>query len=394
MMNHRRFIRYLLIICLFFILIFIIGRHVTLCPPLPPLLVPSPKDLILRSVYFDSRPRNGYSNASVFLLEVKKVILQNNLILGCKVGKYFSTNFKIRNLGESIPIHDLHPQLTHDFVLLDCYNVPVETSSTSVSHFSNAFLIYRTEGNQSKLITVQSEHPFMIPAHHQPPSNSGYKFSVAVCVAVLFGQPPSFTEWLRYQKAIGVDHIHIIAEDSFTKGCASNDPYFNQLRNDNYISMDVWEKKLYSSEVWYHSQSLAYEDCIYRMRGTYDYIFMLDTDDFFIPRVPGQKGLHYYINKWCPRSGSCEFDWIDYYPDCGLKGDPGEDGNITSLLVSNARHLSHVPKSLHSPESVLDVGIHVPNKFVDDKWNVGYVSQSMAYVAHIRTGKMPPSYLC
>ena len=235
----------------------------------------------------------------------------------------------------------------------------------------------------------------MIPAsHRQPPSNSNYKFTVAVCVAVLFGQPPSFTEWLRYQKTIGVDHIHIIAEDSFTKGCTSNDPYFTQLRNNNYVSMDVWEKRLYSSEVWYHSQSLAYEDCIYQLRGTYDYIFMLDTDNFFIPRVPGQKQLHYYIDKWCPRSGSCSFDWIDYYPDCGLKGDPGEDGNITSLLVSNVRHVWRVPKSLHSPDSVLDVGIHVPNTFVDRKWNVKYVSQSLAYVAHIRTGKMPPSYLC
>ena len=103
---------------------------------------------------------------------------------------------------------------------------------------------------------------------------------------------------------------------------------------------------------------------------------MLDTDDFFIPRVPGQKQLHYYIDKWCPRSGSCSFDWIDYYPDCGLKGDPGEDGNITSLLVSNVRHVWHVPKSLHSPDSVLDVGIHVPNTFVDRKCRAQYNGRS------------------
>ena len=46
---------------------------------------------------------------------------------------------------------------------------------------------------------------------------------------------------------------------------------------------------------------------------------MLDSDDFFVPMNPGEKKLHYYVDKWCKESASCAFSWIEYYPDLGLK---------------------------------------------------------------------------
>lgn len=67
------------------------------------------------------------------------------------------------------------------------------------------------------------------------------------------------------------------------------------------------------------------DDCIYRFIGTYDYVFIVDTDDFFVPRVPGELTIHYYIKNWCQGAGTCQLSWVRYYPDCGL-GTTGEDG--------------------------------------------------------------------
>ena len=57
------------------------------------------KDLIVRSVYWDNRPRGGHKGASVFMVEVLKSELANKSIVGCKVGSFSTTTFKIRPLG-------------------------------------------------------------------------------------------------------------------------------------------------------------------------------------------------------------------------------------------------------------------------------------------------------
>ena len=49
---------------------------------------PPVRDVVVRSVYFDDRPRyqSKHENSSVFMLEVKKEIVQQNLIIGCGAG--------------------------------------------------------------------------------------------------------------------------------------------------------------------------------------------------------------------------------------------------------------------------------------------------------------------
>ena len=68
----------------------------------------------------------------------------------------------------------------------------------------------------------------------------------------------------------------------------------------------------------------------------YDYVMLLDIDEFFTPRVVNETKNHYYVKRCCSDKscGSCHFHEVMYYPDCGMKGKVGEDGNITSHLVS------------------------------------------------------------
>lgn len=56
----------------------------------------SPVDVIIRSVYFDNRAREGHSNATVFLLDVHSDILSHTLISGCGVGSVRADAYKVK----------------------------------------------------------------------------------------------------------------------------------------------------------------------------------------------------------------------------------------------------------------------------------------------------------
>ncbi len=56
----------------------------------------SPVDIIVRSVYFDNRTREGHTNATVFLLEVQSDILAHDHISGCGVGNVRADSYKVK----------------------------------------------------------------------------------------------------------------------------------------------------------------------------------------------------------------------------------------------------------------------------------------------------------
>ena len=346
------------------------------------------KDVIVRSVYFNGRPQNGYQNASVFMLEASKNIWRQNLIVGCGAGSYVSHNFKIWPCGAFILqnwIQMNFPNLTHTELMVHCYDLPVRNGN-------NAFIVYKPSPSSSLQIVVESERQLMVT---QPRTQAGTK--IVTCSRV-FNQPPWLVEWLHYQRAIGVDHVYLIADGSFKNVSG----HLEQAVREGFVSIEIWQEWLNDSEIYYHSESLAYEDCIYRFHGIYDYAFVLDTDDFFVPMNPSEKKLHYYADKWCSDSASCAFSWIEYYPDCGLKGEPGTDGNVTAVLNSSVHLERKVGKSLHRLSLVMDIGIHqaeyavLKNRTLPLTYHHGIVKipSDEAYVAHNRKNKPPPGSMC
>ena len=341
------------------------------------------KDVIVRSVYLDDRPRSGHRNASVFMLEVRRTILDRHFIIGCGVGNLKPAKFRIRPLGQNPVSLNNQVGLTHFLAMVDCYDLPVKNGS-------NASITYRTEENSTP-ITVQSERPLIISQKSERRGNPGIP-TIAVCV-IVFYKPMFLNEWLRYQKTIGVDHIYMIAEDSFVKAGGLRNAYLQQLIKEGFVFVQVWRQWLKHSEVRYHSQALAYQDCVYRLRGIYDYAFILDSDDFFIPRIPGRRKIQHYIKNWCSNGGSCQFKWTEFYPDCGMKSSTTNDGNITTLLTSTVHLKRSEKKSLHHLMAILDVGVHVAHKLVRGARLV-QVPYDVAYVAHIRVHKPPPQRKC
>ena len=345
----------------------------------------STQDLIVRAAYFDDRPRGNHRNSTVILIEVRISILKQNLIIGCAVGEHAITNrdkFGVHKLRLTRWVHSHHPELSHDTVFVDCFDLPVQNGS-------RAFVLYK-RSNDNTITCVESERPLMIPAPSRAPAKD-HKFSVALCCAPVYGRPPLLTEWLRYQKTLAFDHVHLIAEDSFVKAGGLENKELKQGIQEGFVSVDVWKSWLKRRQVYYHSQVLAHEDCIYRLRGTYDYVMLLDADEFFIPRVVNKKGIHYYVKRCCSyrRCGSCHFHEFMYYPDCGMKGKVGKDGNITSKLVSY-KFLDQAAqgKSVHRSTAIVETGCQRGNEYTKGYKSVEF-PQYLAYVAHVRKGIKP-----
>lgn len=337
------------------------------------------KDVIVRSVYFDRRPRHHHRNVSVFMLEVRKTILKQKSIIGCAVGEHFTSTFNVRVPHCMSWLHEIFSYLTHEPVMLDCFDLPGVNGS-------EATVVYEYN-NQT--LAVRAERPFMIPApHHPPPNPQKYNFSVVTCIAVLYGRPRFLIDWLHYQKTIGIDHVHMIAESSFEAAGGLEHPYLKQAIKQGYVSVEVWHQWHNRHGMYYHSQPIAHEDCLYRLHSTYDYVFILDQDDFFIPRVSDQQTVQYYIKSLCPR-GSCVFEWHEYYPDCGMESTAHSDGNLTQSLTSAMFKKRSHTKSIHTLSGILDAGPHAALRYMGGYDKPKSIPDNMAYVAHLRIGRKP-----
>ena len=356
-------------------------------PPTLPTFQPS-KELFVRAVHFDDRPRDGHRNTSVFLVVALRTITDNNLIIGCQVDDNVGKDFKVALIGETPLWRAFYNHINHEEVMVHCYDLPATSNSTG-------YISYKMSVN-STVKMAASERLVRFPAPYvRPTSEVGKKYNLTiVACAKIFSSPPWLEEWIMYQKTLGVDHIHFDAEDTFKKGGSFNNPHLQAAIKSGFVSVEFWKQYLNGNELWYHNQGLIYEDCAYRFRNTYDYIVMVDTDDFFTPRVPGEGKLHYYIDKYCrgKTTGSCKFKWVEFFPDYyGLdKNVTVEDGNVTRRLSNYSHYNQGNPKSLHRTNVVLDAATHYAYRMIPG-FRIEQVSPNVAYFAHLRKKKNPPS---
>ena len=354
-------------------------------PPSMPTFHPS-KELFVRAVYFDDRPRDGHHNVSVFLVVCLKDITDKKLIMGCQVDDRRASQFSVKLIGETPLWRAFYPQINHEEVLVHCYDLPVRNGS-------KGYIMYQMSPSSSVTIATSERALFIPPPRVKPTSSIGLKYNMTIVTcAKIFRQPPWLEEWLMYQRTLGVDHVHLDAEDSFIRAGGLEKPRIKELLSEGFLSVDIWKEYLGMWEIWYHNQGLIYEDCPYRFRGTYDYIVMVDTDDFFIPREPRESKLHYYINKYCRQNGigSCKFRWIEYFPDVyGFNNKSTSDGNITRALQSYSHYNQGNPKSLHRTTALIDTATHYAYIMMP-QYKIYDVPVNVAYVAHVRKWKKLP----
>ena len=359
---------------------------------------PMTKDVILRSAYFDDRARNGHSEIGVFLIAVKRSTFDLKLFIGCGIDKQVSSHFTVISTEESYLMHEwfyrdlgipLHP---YDEYILECYNVHMTSNSA-------AFILYKRPSD-SLIHVANSEFPLMFPAPRVQPTGQ-YDFSVVTCTEAHNKKVAWLREFIRYQKTTGIDHVHINILDTVIKDgglkALLEDPQVAKGVAEGYVTMTVWKDELEAAgEIFSFSAILRKLDCIYRFRGTYDYAFLLDSDDFFNPLVHGKIYLKDYIQDWCRGDssiGSCIFQWFYYYPEaCGMRNETANDGNITRLLKSYKYSYNNHLKSAHLISAVLDTGFHHAEcvNCLLPGYHVRHVPPHVAYVAHRRMKVKPP----
>ena len=338
------------------------------------------KEVVIRRVYFDPRKRDGHSNAAVFLFETRRRVNATSFS-GCRVGTYVSYDFSFRAPGNYEWVQQVK-KVTAQLAMLDCYDIPQPRNGDSASLFYTS----STSGLEVEVLPLK---PLVVPEGRKHSTTA-----VVVCLAnVYMGErsPADYGtiyHWLHYQKTIGVDHVHMIAEDDFVRAGGFYEAYSQQALKEGFLSIDFWPNWLNKTEI-YRSQMLAYEDCLYRFQGIYDYVIYYDWDDFFVP-MKHNKSIKHYLQTWCGgKAGTCEFKWHQFYPDCGW--DPASvegDGNLTATLSYKNFTARVEPKSAHQLKGVIDAGVHSSIVLMPG-YVRNYVPSSAAYVAHVRTGLQP-----
>ena len=342
--------------------------------------------IIVRAAYRDPRPRDSFPFTSVFLAEVRRDILQqgDRKIVACGSDVHPSRSLKVRVAKHSAWIISRNPLINHEPVMIDCFGLPELQSGTRV------FLWVNLTGD-GRLHRVESENTYFIPRQKNNQTLDG-RPSIVVCMATVHDTPSFLKEFLLYYKHLGVDHVYMVAEDSFIlQGNLEGDEFIKKALLEGFVSVSFWHKWLNNSEIFYDSQLLAYQNCIYRFQGTYDYVFHVDSDDHFIPLVSHQTKLDYYITHYCKNAGSCRLKWIEYYPDCGQDWSRvGPHGNVTNTILSKRKKTRIATKSIHLIRAMLDTGTHSLEQMLKG-YKHRVVPSNVCYVAHLRKKMFPPN---
>ena len=351
---------------------------------------PLSKDVIIYGAYFDERARNGHSNVTLFLISVNRTIFDRKLITQCGVGSATSKKFEIRFVQVTHLVHYKFGDRKFPFeqVALNCYDLPIVNGS-------RAFVVYQSSKNNTSMEFVsESLTPLMIPAPRIQPSGE-HNLSVLTCMKAHNRGVTWLPEFIRYQKTLGVDHVHLAMIDTFIqdggfRDYLLSDEFTRTAIKEGYLSITVWPEWYDDKEFFVHGTIFQYLDCIYRFRGTYDYVFPLDSDDFFNPSIPGKTKLKEYIVDYCSTEPfvSCAFKWLIYYPGvCGMLEKVGEDGNVTKYLKPhNAKEKYSHMKSLHSMKAIVDLTFHdaTCKRCLLPGHSVRRIKPEIAYVAHNR----------
>ena len=334
-------------------------------------------DVIPRTVYHESLVIDGFRQSVIIVLaEVNWIVLEQSLIVSCQIKDQFSTHLEVvpDPIMEWIKTHK--KGYTHYFSMIYCFGF----QKKFIQGGGTVQIIYRTDKNGSHM-SVRSENLLNGKLHTVRPNSS----SVVVC-ATMYGHPARFDEWLRYQKTIGVDMVHVSAQVSFIVAMEQY-PFLSESLNNGFVKIQVWKEYLKENEIFYHSQSLVYQDCLMQYRHSFEYAMMIDYDDFFIPAISKKINIHYYLSHLFGAStASIRLPWIQYH--CKpMNYTSLVDGNVTRILSGQDLNRRSESKSIHKLDAVEIVSIHSASKT-----KTGYTIEKVsgvhvAYFAHIRPSK-------
>lgn len=337
------------------------------------------KDVIPRTAYYGSRYIAGSNqDVVVVLAEVNANILEQKLILSCLWNNQYSTTVKVVRDPIMKWVQNNKRGYTHFFAMIYCFGL----KRNKISGHDVIKIIYRTS-TDGVYMSVDTEKPLRSLNNASCIKKVN---SVLVC-ATMYGHPVRFEEWLRYQKTIGVDSVHLSVQMSFVTDI-EHYPFLTESLANGFVKLEVWKQYLKDSEIFYHSQSLIYQDCVMQYQSSFEFAVMIDYDDFFIPVVPNERDIHYYVNRaFDKNTASIKLPWIEL--PCAVRNHSFlVDGNITQTFSRHDVRIKRTEnKSIHRLDAVDIISIHQAYKVVPGYVKVEVKGVDFAYFAHIRPRK-------
>ena len=322
------------------------------------------------AAYFDERPQHSHKNSTVILVDVLKSLVSQ--MSGCEVDGVEQSKFLARPIAVNKWLEKGHP-LSHTELILSCYDMNTKWNS-SVS------VLFRLSGRVVR-VPVKREGVLM-------PVRSVERDGVMVCNTG-YGSPENLDEWFVYQQTIGVKLIHLNVDVSFVQNVNRSETLRRFLKS-GYVVMKVWTPYLNSNQVFYHSQSFKYQDCIYRYQNVYKYMMIIDFDEYFVP-LGAEKDVHSYAKRLLSRRhyGSVSLPSIRYY--CKIKGQENatmpKDGNITKFYDTSYSTPSgpDTGKSIHIVKFIEEASVHVAAHLLPTYKRVKYKSsrQTGCFIFHV-----------
>ena len=127
---------------------------------------------------------------------------------------------------------------------------------------------------------------------------------------------------------------------------------------------------------------------MYCYQGVYEYTLFFDLDDFFIPRLPNETSILYYLNRFLPKNNQATvtFHWLSLFPECGLTQPKSlaKDGNVTRLLTVKQYWDTKNTKFACRPHLTTYLSIHTALLLTKNAKAVPTPDSNIAYVGHFR----------
>lgn len=243
-------------------------------------------------------------------------------------------------------------------------------------------------------------HETSIP-HHLDQRKAPETLRLGVCVPPLFGSvnPDSLVEFIEATIVLGANHF--IFYDYEISDASSELLQFYQ--NAGTVTVLPWGLPFPDESIWYHGQSVAIADCLFRTMGHFDWVMFNDIDEFIVPRgemTPSATITEFlvaYENLGLPGSAtiaSLGFQSAVFHTPSSLVANV-KNGTFKSMIsVKRTRSVSKVlTKQIARPERVFELGIHHLSSASHQNYTGYLVSQNRALLHHYKECKPEPRFL-
>ncbi|KAL4231366.1 hypothetical protein ACF0H5_008945 [Mactra antiquata] len=217
------------------------------------------------------------------------------------------------------------------------------------------------------------------------------KLKFGVCVPPIYGSvtPKQLIQFIQFNRILGADIFLLYETDDLLPDIRRVIHYFKE---QNIVNTVQWTLPFQDDSIWYHGQSLAINDCLYRNMNDFEYLVFIDLDEFIIPQRNMTTWLEVLndlnISEPVAFKNSSGFSFKStFYADEFSRHVFSNEINVI-VRTNRTKHYSfRRNKVIVKPEMVFELGIHHVSKPLHDDVSskVINVPTFKAHIHHYRT---------